>query len=111
MPVRQTAGADMAKSIYRDEYRVLLETLRGARDHSGMTQAEVAKALGWAQSSLSHTENGSRRIDVVEFIDYCHVVGIQPQSLFSTVLAGISALARDAKRVERPMRPRRRRRE
>ncbi|QNM96725.1 helix-turn-helix domain-containing protein [Chitinimonas koreensis] len=76
----------MPKSIYREEYRVLVDLLREARERTGITQGTLADAFGWPQSTLSHLERGSRRIDVVEFIDYCRYVGIDPQATFAEFL-------------------------
>lgn len=77
----------MPKSIYRDEYRVLVELLREEREKAGITQGTVAEAFGRPQSTLSHLERGSRRIDVVEFIDYCRIIGADPRAIFDAFLA------------------------
>ncbi|MFC4160723.1 helix-turn-helix domain-containing protein [Chitinimonas lacunae] len=76
----------MPKSIYRDEYRMLVDLLRHAREQAGITQGSVAEAFGWPQSTLSHLERGSRRIDVVEFVDYCRVIGVDPRTVFNEFL-------------------------
>lgn len=79
----------MPKSIYRDEYRVLIELIRAARERAGVTQGAVAAAFGRPQSTLSHVEAGSRRLDVVEFVDYCRVVGADPRAVFDEFLRRI----------------------
>jgi transcriptional regulator with XRE-family HTH domain len=43
-----------------------LARLREAREAAGLSQTEVAKALGKRQSWVSNTETGERRLDVVE---------------------------------------------
>ncbi|MCR6631491.1 MAG: helix-turn-helix transcriptional regulator [Magnetospirillum sp.] len=57
--------------------------LAEARKGKGMTQAEVAIALGKPQSFVAKYENGERRIDVVEFVDIATVLDIEPNEIFS----------------------------
>jgi transcriptional regulator with XRE-family HTH domain len=68
----------MAKTIYRAEYRRLLETLRQRREAQGLSQATVARALGWSQQKLSVAESGARRLDVLEFIELAGVLQLSP---------------------------------
>lgn len=48
------------------EYRYMLRRLREARKKAGLTQLQVAKALGRPQSYVNKCELGERRIDPVE---------------------------------------------
>jgi transcriptional regulator with XRE-family HTH domain len=95
------AGADMAKTIYRDEYRVLLSVLRDARERSGLTQADIARHLEKPQSTVSHMEGGSRRVDVIEVIDYCNAVGSDPLDAFRSILARVGPRLGKVKRRSR----------
>lgn len=56
-----------SKTIYRDDYRKLVERLRGRREELGLSQSEVARTLGWPQQRVSAVEAGARRLDVIEF--------------------------------------------
>lgn len=47
-------------------YRRMLERLRAARLEAGLTQVEVAEALGAPQTFVSKIELGERRIDPLE---------------------------------------------
>ncbi len=47
-------------------YRQFLKQLRAARLEAGLTQVEVAGALGKPQSFVSRVELGERRLDIVE---------------------------------------------
>lgn len=60
--VRPTHGRNPALRPY-DEFR---RRLRRARLAAGLTQVQVAKALGLAQSFVSKSESGERRVDVLE---------------------------------------------
>lgn len=76
----------MAKSIYREEHRRLAQTLRELRQRAGLTQADMAPLLGRAQNRVSDLERGGRRIDVVEFIDYCEALGVSPLAVMRAFL-------------------------
>jgi transcriptional regulator with XRE-family HTH domain len=72
------------KSIYTREHRRLLRRLRGARKEAGLSQADVARALGCAQALVSKVETGQRRLDVVELIRFAKLYG-KPLSYFVEV--------------------------
>lgn len=65
----------MTKAIYRPEYGVFLDILKRRRVEAGLTQVECSKALGRAQSFMSDVEKGSRRLDIIQIRDLCHVFG------------------------------------
>ncbi|MCR6625346.1 MAG: helix-turn-helix domain-containing protein [Pseudoxanthomonas sp.] len=67
-----------SKTIYRAEYRELIERLRGRREKIGLSQSEVARALGWPQQRLSAIEAGARRLDVMEFFELTSALGLTP---------------------------------
>jgi len=72
--LRQKA-AQMEKSIYTEEYAVLLELLREARVAAGLTQVELAARLGQSQSFVTKAEGGDRRLDVIQFRTICRTLG------------------------------------
>jgi transcriptional regulator with XRE-family HTH domain len=65
----------LSKSIYNEEYRKLIDALKSARIASGMTQTQVADALGKPQSFVAKVEGYERRLDVIELIEFCKVIG------------------------------------
>lgn len=81
----------MQKSLRTPRHQLLLSLLAEARRARGMTQAEVAIALGKPQSFVAKYENGERRIDIIELVDIAAVLDISS----TTVLAQIEA-ARDS---------------
>ncbi len=60
-----------AKSIYKAEYRALLELLREIRGKAGLTQTELSALLKRPQSYVSDVERGVRRMDLLQLRDYC----------------------------------------
>ena len=49
----------------------------------GMTQAEVARALGRHQPFLANIESGQRRVDLVELIEISKIIELDVAKLFS----------------------------
>jgi transcriptional regulator with XRE-family HTH domain len=85
----------------------LLKRLRQARHDAGLTQAEVAKALGTTQGYVSKCEQGERRVDAVELSDFAQVYGAPVDSLLPLSPAPRLAGANRLRRVpERRIRPR-----
>lgn len=72
----------MAKTIYRAEYRQLVDLLRARRESLEMTQSELACLLGWKQQKVSFVETGSRRMDVLEYIEVARALGMSPSASF-----------------------------
>ncbi|HED2284982.1 TPA: helix-turn-helix transcriptional regulator [Klebsiella pneumoniae] len=68
-------------SIYSNDYQMVIKALRDARIACGITQQEVASAFGRPQSFIAKVENGERRLDVVEFVRFCHAVNVEPISI------------------------------
>ena len=56
----------MGKTIYRKDYKKIIEKLREARIEAGMNQVDVAKAMKRPQSYISKVERGDQRIDIIE---------------------------------------------
>jgi transcriptional regulator with XRE-family HTH domain len=75
----------MPKTIHRPEYRDLVERLRVRREEVGLTQSECSKALKRSQSFMSDVENGSRRLDVVQLLDLCDILGLNAGTLIKAI--------------------------
>lgn len=74
----------MAKSIYDDEYRRLIGMLKAERLAAGLTQQQVADRLGRPQSFVAKVEGCERRLDVVEFVNLCRALGVDPATFFGS---------------------------
>lgn len=70
----------------RDERQFALQqVLRTARHTAGLTQTDVAQRLRQPQSYVSKYEAGTRRLDLVELVAVCAVLGIPVQQLVEVV--------------------------
>jgi len=60
---------------------VFRSLLVAARERAGVSQSAVAGRLGRPQSFVAKYEGGERRLDVVEFIQVCAALGVDPAAL------------------------------
>ncbi|AWZ02490.1 helix-turn-helix protein [Rhodobiaceae bacterium] len=69
------------KSFHTQEYADLIQGLIEARKSAGLTQQEVADALGKPQSYVAKIEGCERRLDIAEFVDYARALMCDPAEL------------------------------
>jgi transcriptional regulator with XRE-family HTH domain len=84
----------MAKSLHTPEYEYFRSLMVAARERSGLTQTDVSARLGRPQSFVSKYESGERRLDVVEFVQVCIALGVEPQAIVADVEAWIRERSR-----------------
>lgn len=75
----------MQKSQHTQKYARLLRALREARKAAGLTQTDVAKRFGSHASFVSKCESGERRIDVIEFAQFCRLYGVKVADLLRSI--------------------------
>ncbi|WP_428685376.1 helix-turn-helix domain-containing protein [Reyranella sp.] len=68
----------MLKSVHTARHKLFCASLKRARKDGGLTQQDVAKKLHEHQSFVSRYETGERRLDVVEYLEICSVIGVDP---------------------------------
>lgn len=81
----------MAKSLHTPEYEFFRLLLVTARENAGLTQVEVSTRLGRPQSFVAKYEGGERRLDVVEFIEVCAALDVDPHTILTAVQGGTGA--------------------
>ena len=85
MPRRKSphGGRDRisTKAKLADELVVLGNVLVRARERAGLKQSEVAARLALPASYLSKVENGTRRLDVIEFIQIAQAMNSDPAEI------------------------------
>jgi transcriptional regulator with XRE-family HTH domain len=82
-----------SRALHTQKYQSFLERLRTAREEAGLTQVEVAKALGRQQTFVSKCEIGERRVDFVELEEFAAVYR-KPLSYFATAARSRGTLGR-----------------
>ncbi|MDT4896426.1 MAG: hypothetical protein QOH25_1503 [Acidobacteriota bacterium] len=66
------------KRHLKTRYGRFSDLLIEARRKSGLSQEAVAERLGRPQSYVSKCESGTRRLDVVEFLEFMEAIGSDP---------------------------------
>lgn len=89
-------GNRMAQSTHHRRYQTLLRLLKSWRASAGLTQIQVGERLGNTQTFVSKVERGERRLDVVEFTEWCEALGMAPDEALQEFLAA-RARSRDRK--------------
>jgi len=72
-------------SVYSDEYQRVIAALKQARKARGITQMQLAEALGRPQSFIAKSESGERRLDVVEFVHLARLVRLTVEDVLKII--------------------------
>lgn len=75
------------KSLFSPAYDQLLKLLREARINAGLTQEQLAKRIGRQHNWVSKCELGERRMDVLEYIEYCEGCRVDPMEMLREIKA------------------------
>jgi transcriptional regulator with XRE-family HTH domain len=75
----------MAKTLHTPQYEYFRSLLIVAREKAGLTQTEVSGRLRRPQSFVAKYEGGERRLDIVEFIQVCDALGVDPHAILTDV--------------------------
>jgi ribosome-binding protein aMBF1 (putative translation factor) len=78
-------GIRTMASVYSDQYQRVINALKKARKERGITQAQLAEALGKPQSFIAKVESGERRLDVVEFVHLAQLVELEPSIIINEI--------------------------
>lgn len=70
-------------------YQIALNTVVAARHSSGMTQRDLAAALGKPPSMIAKIESKERRLDIVEFIAIARALKIKEGDLLRAISTGL----------------------
>lgn len=66
------------KTIHAKEHEHLRAIFKQQREKLGLTQRALAEKMGVIYSLIGKIETGDRRLDVIEFIDYCRALELEP---------------------------------
>jgi transcriptional regulator with XRE-family HTH domain len=76
------------------EYRAIIAVLQRRRRAAGLTQRDLARALGTDQSQISKLERSERRLDIVDYLRICRAIGLDPGKPLRSVRLPSPATAR-----------------
>jgi len=75
----------MSRAATSEAYKVFIGALVERRKAAGVTQVELAAALGKPQSYVSKIERRERRLDVLEFCAIARALGMAPSELLNLI--------------------------
>ncbi len=75
----------MTRSLRTPGHQALMQVLTEMRKSKGITQQELANRLDRPQSYIAKVETGERRLDVIEFIEWCHALETCPPATIEQV--------------------------
>lgn len=67
------------KTVFTPEYRTLVAWLVAERQSAGLTIRDLAERLGVVHSYVGRIETFERRLDVYEYVKYCHALNLDPK--------------------------------
>ncbi|WP_035799584.1 helix-turn-helix domain-containing protein [Crocosphaera chwakensis] len=76
----------MSQLNYLQKSKQLRSLLINARQSANLTQTELSKRLNKPQSYVSKYERGERRLDVIEFLEVCNALNIDPVILLKKLI-------------------------
>lgn len=68
----------MSGSLHSIKYRQFLQSLRLAREKSGVSQTELAARMKVTQAFVSKSERGERRLDLLEVFAWLKALDYSP---------------------------------
>lgn len=68
----------MYKSLHSQEHARLIEWLKQQRQQKGLSMRDLAIRLDVPHSFIGKIEQGERRLDVVEYLQYCDILDVSP---------------------------------
>jgi DNA-binding transcriptional regulator YiaG len=80
-------AALMPRSRSSPRQRQLLTRLVSARSAAGLSQVGLAARLKRPQSFVSKYESGERRLDVIEFVEICEILAVDPANILRGLIA------------------------
>lgn len=75
----------MAGAIYSEAQRAVARVMASSRKEAGLTQGELARAIGKHQSYISDIERGQRRVDVLELFVIARAMKLSATDLYASI--------------------------
>lgn len=80
----------MKTSPYSPHYDRLRAWMKQKREDSGLSLRAASIKMGRHHSVLGKMEQDRRKIEILEFIQYCHVIGADPQEGLEVMIQSMS---------------------
>ena len=73
------------KSIFDERYKTLIKELVRVRNAKNISQRELANMANVSHCYVGRIETRERRLDLIEFIDLCKVLGLSKQETLDLI--------------------------
>jgi len=81
----------MNRSLYSKYYDSLRIWLKTKRDEKGLSIRALAERLGRHHSIVGKIEQSRRKIDIVEFVEYCKILEVDPHEGLDIIISEIES--------------------
>ncbi|TIP26702.1 MAG: helix-turn-helix transcriptional regulator [Mesorhizobium sp.] len=76
----------MTKSLHSTRHVMIAKALADQRRLKGLSQTQVAKAMGRHQPFIANIESGQRRVDLVELLDIAAIIDLDVPALVKKII-------------------------
>lgn len=83
-------NASVDKSVHSALSKIFCEHVRALRESAGMTQRDLAAALGREHGMIARIELGERRVDFVEAFRLFKALGVEPVQEAARLMAKLA---------------------
>jgi transcriptional regulator with XRE-family HTH domain len=66
------------RDTFGSEYQAIIARLVERRRAKGLTQVDLARAIGTDQSQISKIERAERRLDLIDYLRVCQALELDP---------------------------------
>jgi len=80
-----SVGFDMRNEIHSERHVRLRTLMKRERKSAGLKQTDIAKKTSRSQAYISKFENGDLRLDVIDFMLFCEVIGCDPHAILKEI--------------------------
>ncbi|MGD0464996.1 MAG: helix-turn-helix transcriptional regulator [Tepidisphaeraceae bacterium] len=88
----------MVASMFTAAHDALVAAVVQLRKSAGLTQRQLAEALGREQNLIGRIETGQRRIDLIEWIGICRACKVDPEVEIAKLVRQIKPLVPQRRR-------------
>jgi transcriptional regulator with XRE-family HTH domain len=87
----------MPASLFTAAHQEIVTAVKELRRQAGLSQRQLADALGREQNLVGRIETGQRRVDLIEFVQICRACGVEPvgeTTKLARIIAGLTPARR-----------------
>ena len=78
-------------TLQREARAALRNWLRTNRTARNLPMRTVATRLGVSHSWVAKTENGERRLEIIDFVNLCFALGVDPSQGLNQIITNLSS--------------------